>query len=173
MSPNQPSPTPKVAILRIPAPADRSSPLLPASLHALITAILTRLFTRLEHLLQLWQAGNLPIPQPRPRTARANSPRIAGERHESAPRAAPFPPHPRRRTMAAPPCASHAPSFSARPAAPAWRHPRHTPGISPFATPTARPPPHSARAPPSTHPPIGFATPHAGPHRHDINVAIS
>ena len=41
---------------------------LPASLHALIMAILARIFGRLEHILLLWQSGNLPAPLPR-RTA--------------------------------------------------------------------------------------------------------
>ena len=36
--------------------------LLPATLLALIDAILARLFARIEHLLQLWQSGTLPTP---------------------------------------------------------------------------------------------------------------
>ncbi len=36
-----------------------------AALHALILATLARLLTRLEHMLDLWQAGLLPIPTPR------------------------------------------------------------------------------------------------------------
>ena len=39
---------------------------LPRSLHALILAALARVFGRLEQLLLLWQAGQLPTPKSRP-----------------------------------------------------------------------------------------------------------
>ena len=72
-----------------------------ASLHALIFAALSRLFTRLESILTLWQAGQLPHPaqSPHPRPAlepsespRATTPITPAPRRPSRARAAPNPP---------------------------------------------------------------------------------
>ena len=48
---------------------------LPEVLHALILAALTRIFGRLEQLLQLWQTGALPAPQPRATSGHTATPR--------------------------------------------------------------------------------------------------
>jgi hypothetical protein len=53
-------------------------------IHALILAILTRLFTRLEHLIQLWQSGQLPTPQPRKKAASKKIYRETAIRREAA-----------------------------------------------------------------------------------------
>ena len=60
-----PQPTPlahQIANLKIAAQASPASGFLCESIHALITACLLRLFTRLDLLFQLWQSGTLPRP---------------------------------------------------------------------------------------------------------------
>ena len=44
------------------------------ALHALILAAPARIMARLENLIALWQAGQLPAPQPRTRTAHTRTP---------------------------------------------------------------------------------------------------
>ena len=60
---------------------------LPAPIQAVIAAIFARIFGRLEQILLLWQAGQLPAPQPRePREAAARPTPVArsGTRHSLA-----------------------------------------------------------------------------------------
>lgn len=54
----------KIAGLHRSVLAQEKCALLPAAVHALIMACLARIFTRLEELLRLWQAGMLPIAAP-------------------------------------------------------------------------------------------------------------
>ena len=113
-----------------------------ASLHALIFAALSRLFTRLESILTLWQAGQLPHPaqSPHPRPAlepsespRATTPITPAPRRPSRARAAPNPP-------ASPPGASPmrantAATTNARRSQPA---PAHSPAANCPAPPSRR-----------------------------------
>ena len=108
-----------------------------AALHAVIAAIFARIFTRLEQILLLWQAGNLvPLP-PAPRLATA--PRVlppAAHRAARRPRA--------RRTapaIPAPAAIIRALNQVARAA-----HPRRATGIHPHQR--ARPRPQPAHDPP-------------------------
>ncbi len=77
----QPSPGARNATEQA-APPRAGGRMLPAALQTLITAILARLFDRLEALLRLWQSGTLPIPQPRRPTP-----------HNAAPLLTPQPAH--------------------------------------------------------------------------------
>ena len=90
---------------------------LPATLHALIIACFARLFTRLEQMLQLWQSGDLVIPET-PTRATTKSPHrrrapSAPRRHsrhirarQAATQAAPRHPRAIRNTAAIPPSAA-------------------------------------------------------------------
>lgn len=91
------------------APAGTHRGMLPEALHTLITAILARIFARLEAILRLWQAGELPTPTPRHRAAAPA--RQASNRQTSAPQRA------RRRATIAKPVGriSAAPSDSLPP----------------------------------------------------------
>ena len=74
---------------------------LPTALHAVIAAILARIFGRLEQLILLWQAGTLPAPAPRqpstgePDRVQAHTPppaaRPAANRARRRPRTIPAP----------------------------------------------------------------------------------
>ena len=61
-----PSPGDRIASLRA-APPGAGRRIASNALHTLITAILARLFARLEQILALWLAGNLPPPKPAPK----------------------------------------------------------------------------------------------------------
>ena len=63
----------QIASLRTTAAAGAEHSWLPATLQALILACLTRLFGRLEQIFQLWQSGQLPLPQPRNPTPIGNA----------------------------------------------------------------------------------------------------
>lgn len=175
-------PTPlaaEIACLRtaVTAPGDRG--LLPKSLRNLIIAILTRLFTRLEQAILLWQSGNLPIPPARaPRTGRAPQPhqsaapaRPRGTASPAAARANPRAPHPGTAHQGAPhhrplhqrPLQEGTPPgrIAHAPLAPSGR-------TAPRAI-TIPPPPHPARAPP----PIRFRSPWPQLHSHVLNVSYS
>ncbi len=65
------------------APAEAPRGMLPAALHTLITAILTRIFARLEALLLLWQTGERPTPRHRAPKIPAK-PRVSYRRTRSA-----------------------------------------------------------------------------------------
>ena len=90
-----------LAALNAQAEDSRARPSLIASLHALILSALARLVTRLETLLTLWQAGQLPTST---HTAVNRQPTFQAPRTQSAPRAttpqqrarppAPIPPAP-------------------------------------------------------------------------------
>ncbi len=68
--PPHPSPlADSVATLRAATLATPAHAWLPAAIHALILACLARIFGRLEEMIRLWQAGLLPPPTHRPRTA--------------------------------------------------------------------------------------------------------
>ena len=59
------SPGDRIASLRA-APSGAGGRIASYALHTLIAAILARLFARLEQILALWLAGNLPPPKPAP-----------------------------------------------------------------------------------------------------------
>ena len=65
MEMSSPSLSDQLLRLRHTAQAVESRAWLPEAIHALIAAIFARLFSRLEHIIQLWQAGQLPLPQSR------------------------------------------------------------------------------------------------------------
>ena len=65
------------------APLGTHRGMLPAALHTLITAILTRIFARLEQVFLLWQAGQLPAPTVRHRAP--NLPAEARPSHHNTP----------------------------------------------------------------------------------------
>ncbi len=85
--PPHPSPlADSVASLRAATLATPAHAWLPAAIHALILACLARILGRLEEMIRLWQAGLLPPPVPRPRTAPATSrPRAARPNPDSVP----------------------------------------------------------------------------------------
>ena len=127
------------ARLRIAAQAQETRAWIPTAVQALITAILVRLFSRLEQMLLLWQSGTLPS-RDTPNRAAAVAPRLPGlhaPRHRPARRIA-------RRIS---------------------RVQRHQRTAAPWAIPVTQPPniahectlarskrPHSARAPPCDRP---------------------
>lgn len=83
MSPH-PSPlADTVASLRAATMATPAHAWLPAAIHALVLACLARLFGRLEEMIRLWQAGLLPPPAQRSRTAPASRPRAARRNPDS------------------------------------------------------------------------------------------
>ena len=111
-----------------------------AALRALIQTWLLRIFTRLEALLTLWQAGQLP----QPATTQRHNPAPPPSRAATAPRTA----SPRTRRRRPPP-------LRIRTRARARTRPhsvRHiTPATRPPVAPAPRPPPHRCRkSPPKT-----------------------
>ena len=82
MEPNPSSLGEKIARLHGAVQAQEKRVWMPNAVHALIMACLTRIFARLEHVIQLWQAGLLPS-LPIPATTHSNAVR------------APHPPIPR------------------------------------------------------------------------------
>ena len=141
-----------IANLRITATVNSGPSLLPAALQTLIIAILTRLFTRLEDMIRLWQTGQLPIPPARPERHQSRTETVCG--HERARRSSASFTRPRRTAWAPtpancragtePPRSSRAPSRTAR-----ALHPIPRPAAAaslPAVTPCTRP--RSARAPP-------------------------
>ncbi len=60
-----------VASLRVAMLATPAHACVPTAIHALILACLARILGRLEDMIRAWQAGQLPPPTQRPRTARA------------------------------------------------------------------------------------------------------
>ena len=137
METHAPSLGDRIAHLRQAAQAEETRAWIPAAIHALIIAALVRIFTRLEQVLALWQAGQLsPSAIRRP----TSSVRVAGSRRDSAPRATR--PHRATRTQAVPP---HA------------RRPRNTPQAT---TPTATAPAGTRPAvPPGQRPRQGRSQP--------------
>ena len=125
METHAPSLGDRIAHLRHTAQAEEKCAWIPAAIHALIIAALVRIFTRLEQVFALWQAGQLPRPPIR-RT------RATTSRPSTAPRAA-RPIHARRT-----PKLPRAPRIRPRATAPAR--------AAPFAPPTRRP--RQDRAPP-------------------------
>lgn len=132
---------------------------LSAPFQTLILSILARLFGRLEQLLQLWQSGQFPLPQPsNPHPAGAPRPAVASTPHHvtrpRARRANSGAANPNRvaiprALISAPHSAPHSAPDSATGRAP-----------SRIITPAARPRP--ARDPPPSHHPIRRETPRAG-----------
>ena len=122
----------QIARLRIAAQAEEPRAWLPAAVHAVITAILVRLFGRLEQMLLLWQSGTLPALPSRDTPHRAAA---VAPRHRPARRIA-------RRTR-------HTPHHQrTRTAAPRAFPVPHAPGIVPQCTHTRPTRRQSARAPP-------------------------
>ena len=108
-----------------------------AALHAVIAAIFARIFTRLEQILLLWQAGNLvPLP-PAPHLA-------------TAPRVLPPAAHRAARRLRARRTARAIPAPAALNQVARAAHPRRATGIHPHPRPhqRARPRPHPAHDPP-------------------------
>jgi len=82
MSHPPPSLADQFGSLRKAAGGDSARGWLPASVHALITAFLTRIFGQLEQLFLLWQSGDLPIPastRPQGGTASCDRAGISGQ----------------------------------------------------------------------------------------------
>ena len=148
MNPYSPSLAEEVARLRASATLRVDGGMLSKTLHNLIIAILVRIFTRLEHLIRLWQSGHLPTPNPTrahpPRTATPTDLRQTHRTHrtgESRPR------QPVTFQPADPPINRTGRSTSrARPIHPATARRHHrarAPAAIPHtATPAARAPPH-------------------------------
>ena len=80
----QPAPlSAQLAELRANAPSGAACGMLSNALHALIAAIFARIFSRLEQIVLLWQAGHLPAPPaPRAFAPRPSAPRT--RTHETA-----------------------------------------------------------------------------------------
>ncbi len=74
MSLNPPPLADQIASLRAATAAVPQGGWLLSSLHALILALFDRIFGRLEHVLLLWQSGQLPLPAP-PAAARISNAR--------------------------------------------------------------------------------------------------
>ena len=122
MDSHSPALSEQIAGLRRAVQATPAAAWLPATLHALIIACFARLFTRLEQMLQLWQSGDLVIPETptRATTTRATTKSPHRRRAPSAPRrhsrpirarqaatqAAPRHPRAIRNTAAIPPSAA-------------------------------------------------------------------
>ena len=107
----------QIAGLRRAVQAAPAAAWLPATLHALIIACFARLFTRLEQMLQLWQSGDLVIPETPTRATTKSAHRrrapSAPRRHsrhirarQAATQAAPRHPRAIRNTAAIPPSAA-------------------------------------------------------------------
>ena len=117
MDSHSPALSEQIAGLRRAVQAAPAAAWLPATLHALIIACFARLFTRLEQMLQLWQSGDLVIPET-PTRATTKSPHrrrapSAPRRHsrhirarQAATQAAPRHPRAIRNTAAIPPSAA-------------------------------------------------------------------
>ena len=117
MDSHSPALSEQIAGLRRAVQAAPAAAWLPATLHALIIACFARLFTRLEQMLQLWQSGDLVIPET-PTRATTKSPHrrrapSAPRRHsrhirarQAATQAAPRHPRAIRNTAAIPPTAA-------------------------------------------------------------------
>ena len=144
-----PSLTDQCATLRSPAPSGACG-MLSNALHAMIAAIFARIFGRLEQIILLWQAGNLPTPATRP----MSTPRHLDIR--SAAKDSRFLPHPpkhhpehaARQTRPTPPaCAEPSP---ARHPLRAPRTPRPTATLAPLAAPCPRHRPRPSRHLPDT-----------------------
>ena len=117
-----------------------------AALHAVIAAIFARIFTRLEQILLLWQAGNL-VPLP-PAPHLATAPRVLPPAAHRAARRL----RARRTARAIPAPAIPAPAAIIRALNQIARaaHPRRATGIHPHPRPhqRARPRPQPAHDPP-------------------------
>lgn len=162
------------ADLRAQAQADSARTGLAAVLNALILALLARILGRLESMVALWQAGQLPAPIPRP--ARATTARPAARIPPAPPwrwlaaflpsAAAARPPSVRRGGTGPRPAANRAPrspvtATAARPAAPRLaesprRAPRTWPPHPPVPAPRAQ---HVAPARPGFSKPAPAAAP--------------
>ncbi len=128
----------QIAGLRHAVQATPAAAWLPATLHALIIACLARLFTRLEQMLNLWQSGDLILPQATPRAAASREQR---RRAPAAPRRRSR--HRRARQTATPAPARH-PRTIHRPAANLPSAARHRP------RPARDPPPQNLKSAPSS-----------------------
>ena len=121
------------------------------SLIAMIMAALARIFGRLDQLVQLWQAGQLPAQLPHNRLVPSSHPEPAGAHGPFVPRAPRHLPRPSRATARCDtvlPCQAPADSFA--PPAPAW------PGRASLRAVAASRPPRprirAGRAPPGRRP---------------------
>jgi hypothetical protein len=141
-------------------------------IHALILAVLAKLFTRLETLITLWQEGQLPTTQEKVASNKNHreTARRGETRKPSSPRTAPSPRLPVHLT--------HATQASGLTTA----HPAPSALLCRFAKPSSAPPPHNrartqpprhARAPPPPHPPIRCETRQARPNSHAFIVPLS
>ena len=131
MEPLPPSLGTQIAGLRSAVQAQERCAWIPSAVHDLIMAIVARIFGRLEHLIGLWQSGQLPAPPVRrPPAAR---PRQAFSRQKSARRSS------QRRTRSTAAAAQNPP----RP-----RQPSRPARIHPLVMAPPRPPHRGARARP-------------------------
>jgi len=94
-----PSLSDKIARLRTTAQAQEKCAWIPASIHDLIMACLTRIFAQLEQMVALWQAGCLPAPGARPSgqmaatrgSIQSSGPRLNVDRADQSPNLARHP----------------------------------------------------------------------------------
>ena len=119
---------------------------LPEAVHALIAAFLARIFGRLEQLLQLWQSGNFPAPQPQRPADPAARPRPPCVRR------APASARSRHRTVASGPAAIAQPVAAPNPA----------PAIAPSGAIIPSPRPRSAHDPPAAQTVANTSNRHCG-----------
>ena len=114
MESTSPSLGDKIARLRDTAQApEENCAWIPDAIHALIMAALARIFTRLEQMIRLWQAGQLPPPQGHDPASATPSP----TRHNHVRRAANRQPRVARARPARHPERSEGPTLSPHPSA--------------------------------------------------------
>ena len=146
----------QLASLRTTLTAAEAPRWMPDRVHALIIACLARIFARLEHVLTLWQAGQLPAPpHPASTPQRAQNPRMPSPRMPSPRMPSPRQTTPYRATLS-PSTPATAPSVTRpdRQRKPAHAVPRAAPAPGMIATIASAfggrvaPSHHFARAPP-------------------------
>ena len=159
-----------IASLRTATQADAAR-----GIHALILALLAKLFTRLEQMIQLWQSGQLPTPQPRVNTTSKTIHPATTPPQEPTTRHAPSRRHhaPGAAVLRGSPAPSHQnPPSSHR--CPTTHAPCPPPRAASIAHPvitSSRPP--RARAPPPARTPISRKIPLKAVYKYDLIVTIS
>ncbi len=134
-----------LASLRDDAAYFRAQSGLIAALHALILATLVRIVARLDHMVTLWAAGQLPLPAPaKPRPARTPSPRRPHTRTAQTPRtrrpqSVPTPPREPTRTRTSRPQHPQSPITASTLVGPRAQIPPQPPPILLFSLPRPTP----------------------------------
>lgn len=143
-----------------------------SALHALVMAVLGRIFGRLGQLIMLWQSGCLALPQP-PRTAHDTAIR-ASNRGRFDQRGAPdlrMSRHLARRPASPAHATASTPAWSLPRTRAVMRVPRPATGVTPSATVASRARPHPARAPPAVQ--MSASPPRAGARNCAVFVTLS